>query len=408
MHKKNFVMIQSAFIKEYLMQSKFFIYILIPICLLLSSCNANSASSCCIEGAELNLIVPDSYPTQSSQIVAYGVIRNDLPKTINIMNFIISNNTTGVKVVIDNKSCKQVGANSSCMFPINIAANQSAGSFKITIKALANNGKDNQFISWVKSLVGSGDLRTLSAVIGLVNLFPNINDGAAGISFLYSPIIVASTNSRTQLMSVAVVNSPYADKLGPFNTINLSDRDGKILQSTVLSGNSGAGAPILNQGSIVTLLYSLPSSNKNFEFYGQIAQTTKHVGVGNQSSLVKIVSQSTSPNIITLEDAHANMGVLSGSPSIFVLNSQHKSQVIHYINIGNGPVLNFNVAASAPLIPGETTCNSSLDIGKSCEYTVLLDPEHTESGVVNLVASYNNGKSQIPLLTTIHFNDKTQ
>lgn len=309
-----------------------------------------------------------------------------------------ASNYTGVAIAVANDNtnpCRSIAAQQSCTFPVTIAAYANPGAFTVTATPNANTSQSilGKLVSKIENKIGlqSGTLE-LTANIGLTNVPVNTNSGANGITFLYSSTVAAAESGSTLLSIVGVVNSASA---GNFNTINLTDQSGNLLNFTVSSGNSGNKATNLVQGSIVTFLLKIPASatGNTFNFY---AQTVDNNGGGT-------VNQGTLPNPITVGSATA--GILVVQPTNFSLTSpNYESQVVTFSNIGNGEVSGLSIQTpAAPLYVINNSCGNSLAAGLSCTYILGSNTTPGSSGDSVLTASYNNGSTTIPISAQIHY-----
>lgn len=349
----------------------------------------------------LKLTAPNQYPAGvATPITAYLTITNTSDVNASNLYYAIpaESNYTGVTITVANggsNPCWSVTAYSNCTFPVTIAANAKTGSFTVTATSNGS-GTQNSFsrlISKIKSTLNlQNTTLTLTANIGLTNVPPNTNDGTNGISFLYSNTIAANESGETLISVVGIVNSASA---GNFNTINLTDQNGNLLNFTVSSGNSGTGASNLTQGSIVTFLLRVPASatGSTFNFY---AQTVDNNGGG-------MINQGNIANPITVGSAAS--GVLIVQPTNFNLTSpNNESQVVTFTNIGNGPVTNLNIPTPAnPLYQISSNCGSTLAAGASCTYILGSHAEPGFSGDTGFTANYNNGTSNVTVASQVHY-----
>lgn len=357
---------------------------------ILSACGGTG--SCPPDGSNggksptLKLTAPNQYPAGlSSPITAYLTLTNTSDINASNLYYAIPTDTnyTGVSITVANDSsnpCKSISAHQSCTFPVIIAANANPGSFTVTATP---NGSVAQKGSLFSNLENKLDLNantlSLTANIGLTSLSPNNQNGANGISFLYSKTISANPDGSTNLEVVAVVSSASA---GNFNTINLTDATGDLLDFRVLSGNSGNGLTSLTQGSIVTFMLTIPSGSSTYDFYAQTMENGS------------LVNQGTVANPINL--ANASNGILVVQPTSFNLSadSNYTTQTITYTNIGNGNVS--GLVINNPLSPISlisNNCGASLSAGQSCTVVLSSNAPVGTSGTGSLSASYNNGVS---------------
>lgn len=361
------------------------------------SCPPNGGGN--TDDLTLKLTAPNQYPAGvPSPITAYLTMTNTSNVNATNLYYAIPSDTnyTGVGISVQNGSsnpCLSIAAHQSCTFPVVIGASAKPGSFTVTATPNGSSSQSNSLLSKVETKLGltAGNTLSLTANIGLTDVPINTNTGANGVSFLYSNVISANDSGDTLISVVGVVNSAEA---GAFNTINLTDQSGNLLNFTVSSGNSGNGATNLSLGSIVTFLLRIPSSaaNSTFNFYAQTAENGS------------LVSQGTTANPITV--GSANSGVLVIQPTNFSLTApSYESQIITFTNIGNGPVSNLSIPTpSSPLYMISNNCGSSLSAGASCTYTVGSHAEAGFSGDSGISASYNNGSSSNTVSAQVHYS----
>ena len=370
----------------------------------LSACGGAGSCATCTPvtpagDVTLKLTAPNQYPAGlSSPITAYLTMTNTSNVNATNLYYAIPDETnhTHVAITVVNgvtNPCVSIPAQTSCTFPVTIAANAQTGSFTVTAteNGSASQSTTKKIWSSLKSDLGlqAGTL-SLTANIGLTAVPPNTNSGANGITFLYSQTIASNKSGDTLLSIVGVVNSAAA---GAFNTINLTDQSGNPLTFSVSSGNSGQGSTDLGLNSIVTFLLTIPSSaaNNTINFYAQTARD----GV--------IVNQGTIANPITVGSATA--GVLVVQPTDFSLTApNYESQVVTFTNIGNGPVSSLTIASPTnPLYEISNNCPGSLAAGASCTYVLGSRAPAGSSGNVGFTASYNNGSSNVPVVAQVSY-----
>lgn len=330
----------------------------------------------------LKLTAPDQYPAgRPTPITAYLTMTNTSDVNANNLYYDIPNssNYTGVSITVANDSsnpCRAIAAHQSCTFPAVIGANAKPGSFTVTATPNGS-ASNNSVLTKVKSLLGGGNSLSLTANIGLTDVPAIAEAGNNNITFLYSKTIAASTTGDNLISIVAYVHSSE----GNYNTINLTDVNGNLLNFSTLSGNSGNGLTNLTTGSIVTFLLTIPAgASGSYNFY---AQTMENGAV---------VKQGTKANPINL--TNATYGVLVVQPTEFKLSAMesYTSQTITYTNIGNGEVSDLSIVQpTAPLSLSSNNCGSSLAAGASC--TVVLNSQAAAgtAGSGSLVTNYNNG-----------------
>ncbi len=377
-----------------------FVLVSLAACSGSGSCPPGTNGGGSIGDVTLKLTAPNQYPAGlPTTITAYLTMTNTSDVNATNLYYAIptATNYTGVAVTVANDSsnpCRAIAAHQSCTFPVVIGAYANPGAFTVTATpSVTSQSAVSKLLSKVETKLGlqSGTLE-LTANIGLTNVPVNSNSGANGITFLYSSTIAAAESGSTLLSIVGVVNSASA---GSFNTINLTDQSGNLLDFTVSSGNSGSGATNLAQGSIVTFLLKIPASatGNTFNFYGQ---TVDNNGGGT-------VNQGTLPNPINVGSATA--GVLVVQPTSFSLTSpNYESQVVTFTNIGNGEVSSLSIQTPAtPLFVINNGCGSSLAAGLSCTYVLGSHATPGSSGDSGLIASYNNGSATASVSAQVHY-----
>ena len=340
----------------------------------------------------LKLTAPNQYPAGlSSPITAYLTMTNTSNVNATNLYYAIPDETnhTHVAITVVNgvtNPCVSIPAQTSCTFPVTIAANAQTGSFTVTATPNGNSSQSTVKKLWssLKSDLGlqAGTL-SLTANIGLTDVPANTNSGANGISFLYSSTIAASESGETLLSIVGVVNSATA---GAFNTINLTDVNGTSLYFDPLSGNSGQGLTNLANGSVVSFLLHIPAGATSLQFY---AQTMKDG---------TLVDQGTTSNTVNL--GSATEGILVVQPTAFGLSAKnnYESQVITLSNIGNGNVTGLVIPTpTSPLeiVAGSNTCGATLTpantLGSICSFIVKSTAPLGTSGQGSLTVSSANG-----------------
>lgn len=363
--------------------------------LALSACGqGNCPPNGDVANLSLKLTAPNQYPANMA-ITAYLTITNT--SNVKASNLLYSipapgdiGNTTGTNITVANGAanpCLNIAAGASCTFPVLITNNPPShpGSFTVTATPQGvKNSSMAQTLDSAKSSLGlqAGSL-TLTANIGLTTVPANSESGANGITFLYNPIISASGENESSLVSiVAVVNSATA---GEFNTINLTDcNSGALLNFKPLSGNNGSGYPDFNTttNSVTTFNLVVPAGVTNYQFCGQ---TQKNGTLVNQSNIVNPISVASSTS-----------GALAIQPTNFTLHEGvYESQVITLTNIGNGKITQLSlVEPLSPLSKLSTTCGDTLAPNASCQYIVDLgSPPIGFSGQGTFTANYYNGSS---------------
>lgn len=348
----------------------------------------------------LTLTAPNQYPAGVA-VTAYLTMTNT--SATNATNLIYdvpyASNYTGATITVlngaANNPCVNIAAGQSCTFPATISANSHPGSFTVTATPSGSASVSSVKKLWdsLKSDLGlQASTLSLTANIGLTDLPTNSNSGANGISFLYSSTIAASESGETLLSIVGVVNSATA---GVFNTINLTDQNGDLLNFSVLSNNSGKGATALANGSIVTFLLRIPAGTSNYQFYAQTMQDGS------------LVNQGTTVNPINL--ANSQTGILVVQPTDFNLTASpvYESQIVTYTNIGNDNVSNLSIVSPlSPLSLVSNTCKSSLAAGASCTVVVVSNALAGTSGTGSLLANYNTGSSSATTVSQYNYAGK--
>lgn len=363
-------------------------YLLIPsIVLLTSACSGKGV--CQPDNSNelsLSITAPNQYPA-GIPVTAYLTIQNTSNVNAQNLYFSIPNatNYTGTTITVVNDStqkCANIPAQSSCSFPVEITNTPTSHPGSFTVNATTNVGSaQNQTDSKLKTnLALRANTLSLTTNIGLSDVPANSQTGANGLSFLYSHIIASNTNGSTQLEIVAVVNSASA---GLFNTINLTDSHGNLLNFKPISGNSGDGLTNLVQGSVVTFILTIPANTTNYEFYAQTMANGQ------------IVNQGTTVNPISL--TNSSQGVLVVQPSNFNLSTSesYTTQTITYSNTGNGIINNLAIQLAAPLSMIQNNCITTLNPGSSCTITVHSNAAAGTSGSGSIIATYKEGSPVI-------------
>lgn len=371
-----------------------FIYLSLFI---LSACGASggtatSSSNSNNNAVSLNFVTPAAYPIQPDTVSAYYSISNNSNTAITNLVFSIESNTTEVAIRVANgedNPCTTIAAYSSCAFPVTIAPSPQAGSFQLNVSSptIASLSLSQKIKSGTKQ-AGASDFSTLT---GVMDIDPTVATGANGITFLNSSIVTANESGATQIIVVAVVNSPNASSAGSFNTINLTDATGNLLVFSPLSGNSGNVESSLDQNAIVSFILTIPQGVSSYTFYAQLAQTTE----SNQT----VISQGSTVQTITIVPNGSQRGILVVHPSSFDLTTSDESQVLTYSNSGNATISALDIVTASPLTAGTTTCGTSLAPNTSCTYTVGFDSNQYITGTSNVTATYNDGQN--PGQTTV-------
>lgn len=361
---------------------KFLKFIVVFLCsLTLFSCGNGNCPPNNNDNLLLKLVAPSEYPAGIA-VTAYLTIYNTSSIDANNLYYSIpaEYNFTGATITVKNgkleQPCYNIPAHQQCTFPVEISANSHPGSF--TVNATPNGivGTLNKFEDSIKSTLGlSSDAISLTANIGLTQVAPNTNAGADGISFLYNKIVSINPDGVTQVAITAIVGS----NAGSFNTLNLVDASGNLLNFTTISLNSGSGKSQLVAGSIVTFVLTMPQGVTNLPFYAQ----TMLDGA--------IISTSTLSN--PLNSTPVSNGILVVQPTSFSFsaNNDYTEQMLTYTNIGESGIvgLSFDVLSS-PITILENNCGSTLASGASCTIKLKSNAIAGSSGTGSFVARYTN------------------
>ncbi|MDD3267039.1 MAG: hypothetical protein PHC75_07675 [Burkholderiales bacterium] len=329
----------------------------------------------------LKLVAPYEYPSGVA-VTAYLTIYNTSSVNANNLYYDIpaGYNFTGAAITVKNgqsdQPCYNIPAYQHCTFPVEIGANSHPGSF--TVNATPNGGSMlNKLEKSVKSKLGLGsNTISLTANIGLTEVSPNTQAGADGISFLYNKVIAANSDGSTQVAITAVVGT----NAGLFNTINLVDASGNLLDFTTPSQNSGTGKSPLSAGSVVTFMLTIPRGVTNLPFYAQTM---------SNGSVVSPLST----NYNSLNTVQASSGILTVQPTSFSFSTKdnYVEQVLTYTNIGSGIVTGLNfVAPTNPIEILSNDCGSSLASGAICTIKLKSNALAGSSGTGSFTANYTN------------------
>ena len=352
----------------------------------LVACNGSSGSGGSSGGggggntgdlSKLNATAPISYPAGIMANVPL-VLTNNGTTTINNLSYVIesSANTTGANITISPSSaanCKEIAAQKSCQLIAQIAANppSNSGSFAITASQNSN--------TTAKQRLSVSSSQAINATIGLVTVPNNSLSGANGINISFPSAIITNMYGITSMIVTAMVISPNA---GDFNTIQLVDGSGNILDYNVLSQNSGGGFGKLLQGSIVSLQVIIPSGVGQIQFKVQTAQDNTIVSTASDLHTTKVVSSAV------------KTGILNLTPNYFDLSASHESQIITLTNSGNGPISNLKLATQSHLTVINNNCGTILSPDASCQYTLKFNNQDPVSGEVIINFTYNDGTSE--------------
>ena len=187
---------------------------------------------------------------------------------------------------------------------------------------------------------------------------------------------MGNANGSTQVIVTAVVTSANA---GSFNTIQLVDGSGNLLNYTTLSANSGNGMTNLTVGSVVTLLVTIPSGSSQLQFKAQTANNGT------------VVSTATNSNTVIVTNPTAKVGIINILPNYFNLTPSYESQIITVANSGNGQISDLSFTPSSPLTMLSNNCGTSLAAGATCQYVVKLNKDIPLAGTSGITVNYNDG-----------------
>ncbi|MDD3266821.1 MAG: hypothetical protein PHC75_06560 [Burkholderiales bacterium] len=222
-------------------------------------------------------------------------------------------------------------------------------------------------------------------VVGLIPMPLNIQSGALGLS-LYHPTSVVSNGENGAIVTISAMIT--SENFGSYNTIKLMDTTGQIeLPTTLLTGNSGAGMGNLTKGSVVTWEVLIPKNQATYTF----TVLTEHV---DASGIVGDSSSDLTQRVINNLSSSSDLpvGILTMQPSDVVLNEQTQTQVITVQNTGNGNVTGFSLNPVSPMKIISNSCDTTINSGDICYYTVGYDYNKTGTGTGTVSASYNNGQ----------------
>ena len=336
--------------------------------------------------AKLSLVAPSSLPAGIAASVPIILTNND-STTINNLNYAIDNssNTTGATITFESASaasCRIIAPKASCTLMADIAATPAShpGSFNIATSQGA--------VSSASKAVTASSVLLVDVNIGLVQSASNTSSGADGLSLYYSSSVVGNADGSTQVIVTAVVTSANA---GSFNTIQLVDGSGKLLNYTTLSGNSGNGMTNLALGSVVTLLVTVPSGSSQLQFKAQTANNGA------------VVSTAANSNTVIVTDPTATVGIINLLPNYFNLTTSYESQIITVANSGNGPISSLSVTPSNPLTELSNNCPATIAAGASCQYVVTFNKALPQAGTSGITVSYNNRSSAQSATATVNY-----
>ena len=335
---------------------------------------------------KLTMTAPSSLPAGMAASVPIVVTNND-STTINNLNYAIdsASNTTGATITFESASaasCQIIAPKASCTLMADIAATPAShpGSFNVATSQGA--------VASVSKAVTASSVLSVDVNIGLVQSASNTSSGADGLSLYYPSSVVGNADGSTQVIVTAVVTSANA---GSFNTIQLVDSSGNLLNYTTLSGNSSNGMTNLALGSVVTLLVTVPSGSSQLQFKAQTA---------NNGS---VVSTAANSNTVIVTDPTATVGIVNILPNYFNLTTSYDSQIITVANSGNGPISSLSFTPSSPLIELSNNCPATLAAGASCQYVVKFNKAIPEAGTSGITINYNNGSSAQSATATVNY-----
>lgn len=336
----------------------------------------------------LQLTAPNQYPA-GIPVTAYLTLTNTSQVNATNLYYTIPDDTnyTGTTITVANglsQPCLNIAAGQSCTFPVELTNNpvSQPGSFMVTATPNGSAAQASKLNS-LKSMLGlqANNTLTLTANIGLIDVPDNTAIGANGITFLYTKTIPANPNGDTLLSIVGVVGSATGDD---FNTINLTDSSGNLLNFEVTSPNSGTNKTNLKYGDVVSFLLRIPAGSSSYQFYGQTMKNGVLVNQGDVANPTTLTSQS--------------QGILIVQPTDFSLSADnnYESQVVTFTNIGNVDINNLTITPPpAPLAVIANNCGAnlgSISSGKnSCTYIVKSNALPGVSGFGNISATSDGG-----------------
>lgn len=337
---------------------------------------------------KLSMVAPNSFPAGVAVSVPVVVTNNDESTTINNLDYTIdsASNTTGASITFESSSaasCRVIAPKASCTLMANIAATPAShpGSFSVV-------SSQGSVSSSTKSATASSVL-SVGVNIGLVQSASNSAIGADGLSLYYPSSVVGNANASAQVIVTAVVTSANA---GSFNTIQLVDGSGNLLNYTTLSANSGNGMTNLTVGSVVTLLVTIPSGSSQLQFKAQTANNGT------------VVSTATNSNTVIVTNPTAKVGIINILPNYFDLTPSYESQIITLSNSGNGQISNLSFTPSSPLTMLSNNCGTSLAAGATCQYVVKFNKDIPLAGTSGLTVNYNDGTTTQSATATVNYS----
>ncbi len=374
----------------------------------LAACGgAGSCANCVTPTPNANLALtftaPAAYPAGIATDVPVMVTNTSNVTASNLIYSIdATTNTTGGTITISAASqaaCANLAAQQSCQLVAQVAANPVShpGSFSVVATSSSTQSTLNKVANFFKLNTTTTNLADAS--VGLVALPTNTQTGANGITLYYPTTALAESGiNGTNIMVTAIVTSANA---GGFNTINLVDGNGKLLNFTVLTGNSGNDMSNLPVGSIVTFWVNIPQSSSQLQFQAQTATTT-----GGTSTPVGDPSTSTNSNTVTLAASTASAGILNILPNYFSLTTNYESQIITLTNTGNGELSAIAINPSAPLITLSNNCAATLAAGATCQYTVGFDKTQPIAGTSLVTVNYTSAGTPSSSTATVNYTGR--
>lgn len=346
----------------------------------------------------LAFTAPSAYPAGIAANVPVMVTNTSNVAATNLVYSIdAATNTTGASVTISEASqaaCANLAAQQSCQLIAQIANTPTAshpGAFSVVASSTSTQSTLSKIAAFFE--LNATTINLANASVGLVAMPANTQTGANGITLYYPTTAVAeSGTSGTNVMVTAVVTSTNA---GAFNTINLVDGSGNLLNFTVLTGNSGNDMSNLPVGSIVTLLVNIPQGSSQLQFQTQTAVTA----AGTSTA----VDTAINSNTVVLAASSASAGILNILPNYFNLTTDYESQVITLSNSGNGAISNLSFAVTRPLEEQSSNCGTSLAAGATCQYTIKFNKNLPQAGTSGLIVNYNNGSSAQSATATVNY-----
>lgn len=374
----------------------------------LAACGgAGSCATCSTPTPNANLALtftaPAAYPAGIAADVPVMVTNTSSVAANNVVYSIdATTNTTGGNITISPASqaaCANLAAQQSCQLVAQIAASPIShpGAFSV----VANSSSTQSTLSKVTNFfkLNATTTNLADASVGLVAMPTNTQTGANGITLYYPTTAVAESGTNgTNIMVTAVVTSANA---GAFNTLNLVDGNGNLLNFTVLTGNSGNNMSNLAVGSIVTFWVNIPQGSSQLQFQTQTATTT-----GGTSTPVGEPSTSTNSNTVTLTANSVSAGILNLLPNYFSLTTSYESQIITLTNTGNGDLETMVITPTAPLITLSNNCGATLAAGATCQYTVGFDKTQPIAGTSLVTVNYTSAGSASSATATVNYTGR--